>query len=118
MTNTSDLTPNSRFIVLAGAGLAAFLLPTIAAAQSTSETTSIFGGMTVPLVAPGTPAGSFALSGFETVNLYSGKLNVRIPLMNVGGRGEAGYTMFLPVQRNWEIEKTVDGSLYSYFATT
>jgi hypothetical protein len=38
------------------------------------------------------------LSGFDTVNLFSGHLNVRIPIVTIGGRGEAGYTMNLPLE--------------------
>jgi RHS repeat-associated protein len=48
-------------------------------------------------IAPGSPAGSYALSGFDTVNLFDGHVNVQIPVLTIGGRGEAGYTMTLPV---------------------
>ncbi|MBL8242220.1 MAG: RHS repeat protein, partial [Bryobacterales bacterium] len=48
-------------------------------------------GLTPPAVAPGAPAGVKALSGLESINLYSGHLSVTIPLLQVGGRGEAGY---------------------------
>jgi hypothetical protein len=46
--------------------------------------------------AKGTPAGSYALSGFDNVNLFNGHLNFHLPLLKVGGRGSAGYTMALP----------------------
>src|SRR5215469_8550503 len=63
-----------------------------------AQTTGPELGVTPPGVAPGSPAGSYALSGFDSVNLFSGHLNVRIPIVTIGGRGEAGYTMNLPLQ--------------------
>jgi RHS repeat-associated protein len=72
-------------------------------------------GTTPPSIAPGSPAGSYALSGFDTVNLYSGKPNFLVPLHSVGGRGEASYSIAYPIQRNWTISvlPNEDGS-YSY----
>jgi RHS repeat-associated protein len=51
--------------------------------------------------AKGTPAGSYALSGFDNVNLFNGHLNFHLPLLKVGGRGSAGYTMALPIEQVW-----------------
>src|SRR5262245_1613217 len=45
---------------------------------------------------PGAPAGSYPLSGFDNVNLFNGHMNFQLPLMQIGGRGRAGYTMTLP----------------------
>src|SRR5262245_22395773 len=67
-------------------------------------TTSVTDGSTPPGLAPGAPAGSYALSGFDNINPYNGNLSFRLPLMQVGGRGTAGYTMMLPVERHWRIE--------------
>jgi YD repeat-containing protein len=64
-------------------------------------------GATTPSVAPGSPAGSYALGGFESVNLYNGNLNFHLPLMQVGGRGAAGYTMTLPIEMRWSIFKNI-----------
>lgn len=47
-------------------------------------------GMTPPGMAPGAPAGSYSMSGFENVNLYSGNLNFNLPLLKIGGRGRVG----------------------------
>ena len=50
-------------------------------AQDSSTTSG-----TTPLgIAKGAPAGSYALSGFESVNPYNGALNFRLPLLHVGG---------------------------------
>ncbi len=80
--------------------------------QTASATTS-------PNVAPGTPIGSYAISGFESVNPYSGKINFSLPLLNVGGRGNGGYTINLRLQRNWSIDHRVyDPNTYREGAET
>src|SRR5689334_15354274 len=56
-------------------------------------TASSWDGRTPPALTPGAPAGSYPLSGFENVNLFNGKASVAIPLMEIGARGEARYTM-------------------------
>ncbi|HJP95486.1 MAG TPA: hypothetical protein VJ875_26295, partial [Pyrinomonadaceae bacterium] len=53
---------------------------------------------------PGAPAGSYALSGFDNVNLFNGHLNFRLPLIHIGGRGSAGYTMTLPIEQHWMVQ--------------
>lgn len=55
-------------------------------------------------LSPGTPAGSFALSGFDTVNAFNGNLNFRLPLHKMEGRGEVAHTIFLSVAERWRIE--------------
>ena len=39
---------------------------------------------------PGSPAGSYPLSEIDTVNLFNGRINVRIPVVTARGRGKAG----------------------------
>src|SRR5579885_295181 len=80
---------------------------------------SITDGTTPPSIAPGSPAGAYALSGFDTVSLYSGKVNLLVPLRTIAGRGAAGYEMTLPIQRNWQVREVAneDGTT-SYAATT
>lgn len=57
-------------------------------------------------LSPGAPAGTYSLSGFDNVNLFNGNLNFHLPLLKVGGRGAAGYTMMLPIeqQQQWRLE--------------
>ena len=55
---------------------------------------------------PGAPVGSYPLSGFDNVNLFNGHMNFRLPLMQIGGRGKAGYSMMLPIEHHWQV-KTV-----------
>ena len=54
-----------------------------------SATVSTVSSYTPAEIAPGSPAGSYVLSGFDTVNLHNLHVNFRFPLMRVGGRGAA-----------------------------
>lgn len=84
------------------------------AAMATGQTTvtrSISDFSTPPSVEPGTPASAYPLSGFETVNLYNGKLVVTMPLLEVGARGGAGYTMYMKIDTGWTVEKEEDCSV-------
>src|SRR4029077_10951820 len=62
-------------------------------------------GQTPPSMAAGAPAGSYLLSGFESVNPFSGNLSFALPLHAIAGRGAAGYPMTLAIDRNWSLEK-------------
>lgn len=116
MNRSFPITLASRFACI---GMALFLLTAPGSFAEVSY--SPVSGTTPPSMAPGSPAGSYVLSGFETINLFSGKLNFRLPLLNVGGRGEAGYTMYLGMNRNWTINAILDGNgakMGSYFAVS
>jgi YD repeat-containing protein len=53
---------------------------------------------------PGAPAGSYALSDLDHINLYNGNLNFTLPLMHIGGRGGAQMTMNLtPLELKWRV---------------
>jgi RHS repeat-associated protein len=58
-------------------------------------------------VAAGAPAGSYALTGFESVNLYSGNLNFNLPLVGVSGRGGVDIPFSLSVNNTdrWELSR-------------
>ena len=47
---------------------------------------------------PGPPDGSYLLSDFENINLYNGKAYFNLPLLKVTGRGNASYTINLPLK--------------------
>ena len=67
--------------------------------------TSVTDGSTPLGLSPGAPAGSYPLSGFENVNLFNGNLNFHLPLLVVGGRGSAGYTMTLALDlKSWRVK--------------
>jgi RHS repeat-associated protein len=57
---------------------------------------------TTPLgLSPGSPAGTYALSDLDQINLFGGSLSFRLPLVAVAGRGEAGTQAFLVVETHW-----------------
>jgi RHS repeat-associated protein len=94
-----------------------------AVAAQTTTTTSVTDGRTPSGLQPGSPAGSFVLSGFDNVNLYNGNLNFRLPLLKVGGRGSAGYSMMLALNlKSWHTKHThkdlPDGSTLDSFVPT
>jgi len=84
--------------------LSAVLWLSLVGVTSLSAQTSATDGKTPSGLAPGSPAGSYALSGFESVNLYNGSLSFRLPLKGVGGRGASGYTVMLPIEQKWVIK--------------
>jgi RHS repeat-associated protein len=86
-------------------GLLVLLLPMgVSAPAQTTTSTSTTNGKTPAGLAPGAPTGSYALSGFDNINPFNQSLNFRLPLLRIGGRGSAGYTMTLPIERKWHIE--------------
>jgi RHS repeat-associated protein len=86
-------------------------LATFASAQTSST-----DGSTPLGIAPGAPAGSFALSDFDNVNLFNGNLNFHLPLLRVGGRGSAGYTMTLKIDsKNWRVVHSTDAIGMQHF---
>jgi RHS repeat-associated protein len=77
------------------------------AAGGWAQTTNATDGTTPPGLAPGAPAGSYSLTGFENVNLYSGNLNFHLPLIKVGGRGGAQAGSYLSIDSlRWTVNKS------------
>jgi hypothetical protein len=65
-----------------------YLLPLfLLLAMATAHAQSVTDGATPLGLSPGMPAGSYALSDFDAVNLYNGNLGFRLPLLSVAGRG-------------------------------
>ncbi|HEX3253595.1 MAG TPA: hypothetical protein VHS05_29445, partial [Pyrinomonadaceae bacterium] len=67
------------------------------------SSTNPLDGMTPTGLQAGSPTGSFPLSGFDTINPYSGNLNLALPLIKAGGRGSAGYTLVQPFTTQWTV---------------
>jgi YD repeat-containing protein len=67
---------------------------------------SPLSGFTPPAVAPGSPAGSFALSGFDTINPATRSLNVSLTLRTVQGRGSVSIPLALNLGLQWNIIST------------
>src|SRR5258708_6566368 len=75
-----------------------------ASAQPQAAPLTVTDGFTPPGLEPGTPEHSYALSGFDSISYFSGKMNFRLPLYKVGGRGEAGYSIILPIETHWQLQ--------------
>jgi YD repeat-containing protein len=73
--------------------------------SSTISAQRITDGSTPLGVAPGAPTGSYTLSDFDSVNLYNGSLNFRLPLVKIAGRGGAGFTMVMRIEKKWLVDK-------------
>jgi hypothetical protein len=78
-------------------------------------------GRTPLVMSPGTPQGSYALNSIESINLFSGKVNIAVPVLPIGGRGESGYTITVPIEsRSWTVqvdtnlEPCTEGSCTNY----
>jgi RHS repeat-associated protein len=92
------------------------LLLAVGAAQAQSSSTD---GATPRGIAPGAPAGSHQLSDFDSVNIYNGNLNFSLPLMEVGGRGDASYHMTLKIDKRWTVRHQLfNGSYYLHYPET
>ncbi len=102
----SDLTCSIQTTLNRIAAFSMFVLLGLSAAyaQSPPANKTATAGWTPLAQQPGAPAGSYALSGFDNVNLFNGNLNFRLPLMHIGGRGSAGYTMMLPIEQHWRVQ--------------
>lgn len=70
----------------------------------------VLQGTTPPGLLPGSPAGSYANGDFEHVNLFNGSLNIRLPLREISGRGDAHATMALAIQPRWTVKSPPDGA--------
>jgi hypothetical protein len=83
--------------------IALYLGLTVSQGIAQGDSRSLTDGMTPTGIAPGAPAGSFPLSGFDNINPYNGGLNFSLPLLTIKGRGGAGYTMILPIEQRWRM---------------
>lgn len=83
-----------------------------------AQTQGVTDGSTPSALTAGAPAGSYSLSGFESVNPYNGGLNFSLPLLSLGGRGGAGYTITLRIDQKWSIRKDINpGHAANYYPT-
>jgi RHS repeat-associated protein len=49
------------------------------------------------------------------VNLFNGGLNFQLPLMNISGRGGAGYKMTLPIEQKWRVSVIMHPAWIAYY---
>jgi RHS repeat-associated protein len=78
-----------------------FVLFNVATGAFAQTSFNNLDGLTPVGLQPGSPAGSYALSDLDTINLYNGSANITIPLLQIGGRGEAGYAMVATYDAHW-----------------
>ena len=113
MSILSSLTQNlfgKVFANLLVFGAFIVLLNGVAAAQ----TTSAIDGSTPLGISPGSPSGSYALSGFGNVNVFNGNLNFHLPLVRINGRGKAESVSLLEIDTKWTVNHRpvgVDGDI-------
>src|SRR5437764_61889 len=103
---------NMRLYFYYPSALLLLFLFCIGAQAQSSHTTD---GTTPLGLSPGSPSGSYALNGFDNINLYNGNMNVTLPMLHVGGRGGAQTTMSLALNtKRWHMESylNVDTTLY------
>lgn len=86
-----------------------------ATAQTVEKPTD---GLTPSALTAGAPTGAYALSGFETVNPYNGGLNFSLPLLQVGGRGGAGYAITMRIDHKWYIRREINPGHSAFFYPT
>jgi RHS repeat-associated protein len=115
MTNETTTVTQNLIATCCRVTMIALILAVVAGgAYSQNTTSNPLDGYTPTALAPGSPAGSYALSGFDTVNPYSGGMSFNLPLLSVGGRGGAGYTIQLAIEQKWTINHSVAGSFNFY----
>jgi RHS repeat-associated protein len=61
------------------------------------------GGMP-PSIALSPAAANPKANDYGSIGLYNGRMNYTLPLLGVGGRGEAGYMISLPINQSWVYE--------------
>lgn len=96
------------------------ILPIVALVSSlapgtVAQVTSALDGATPPVLAPGQPVGSYALSGFESVNLYGGGLTFHLPVVPLAGNGAPATPLFVNVERRWVMMFDSDNNGYSHY---
>jgi hypothetical protein len=109
-----------RYSLFSQALTLAFTTVALAVSSYAQAPPGVLDGFTPTALTPGSPTGSYALSGFETVNPLNGALNINLPLLRIGGRGTAGYTIQLPFEQKWHVvhsEKAANAFVKTYVTT-
>lgn len=95
---TSNVVSPFKALTVVAVFLFALATPSVRAQSPTDNGTPLG-------LAPGSPEGTYALTGFENVNLYNGGLSFSFPAMQIGGRGSAGYSAQVPIESKWMVTK-------------
>jgi hypothetical protein len=109
--NKSTIAPTFGILLarrLLLASIIAVLSVVSANAQVSATDSSTSAGL-----APGAPAGSYQLGGFDNINFFNGNLNFNLPLLKVGGRGGVQDTIGLKLEQKWRTLATPAGADYT-----
>jgi len=107
---------SQNFSTIVSAVLLLLFISTYSSGQSSLTTTD---KMTPSGIAPGAPAGSYPLSGMESINLYNGNLDFRLPLLSLDGRGSAVRDLVLSINtKKWRVRETHTETQDTYIPTT
>lgn len=69
---------------------------------------SVTDGATPAGYTAGAPAGSYPLSGFDSINFFNGNLNFNLPFLQLKGRGGSGHSLGLKIERKWRKMKVTN----------
>src|SRR5258708_13971237 len=93
-----------------------FLLMMLLATGVSAQTSHSTDGTTPLGLAPGSPSGSYALNGFDNINLFNGNVNVTLPMLHIGGRGGAQTTMMAALNtKHWHMETYQTAATTPYY---
>jgi RHS repeat-associated protein len=102
--------------IMVSALLLLLFLSTHSSGQTTQTTTD---KMTPSGITPGAPAGSYPLTGLESVNLFNGNLDFHLPLLALEGRGSAVRNMMLSLNtKKWRVRESHTQTSDTYTPTT
>jgi len=92
------------------------LLLVLLTGSASAQTSHATDGTTPLGLSPGSPSGSYALNGFDNINLFNGNMNVTLPMLHIDGRGGAQTTMMLALNtKRWHMETyTFEQANYYY----
>src|SRR6476660_10291714 len=84
---------------------------------ASGQTTSATDGNTPLGLAPGAAAGTYPLNNLEQIGPFNGDLSFALPIMHIAGRGAAGYTMMLRIDRKWRVQHQMQQTCNQYGCT-
>ncbi len=95
----NDIQNAKRLQIIKRLFLRKFLLTLLLITSLNALSLAQTSGTTPSGLTTGAPAGSYSLTDFENVNLFSGNLNFSLPLLKINGRGSTGTSINLSRER-------------------
>ncbi len=104
--------------IFATALLAAVPVLLAQSSPPSAPVTNPLDGLTPQAMRGAEPSSTYVLSGFDSINYYSGSMHFALPVVKVGGRGDATHNVVVAVKPpNWTVDvgeggtNTVNSSL-------